>query len=165
MRLEDGSNFTDSLEVSDEDWSIAIAREAVMRDLLSSKPTPEMVAEACERIGLSRSQLYRLMSLYRENPTTVTLVPSKSGRPPGTRLLSAEMEAIIKKEIETVYLRNQKPKLSQLYRSIKHGCHAAGLTPPSQNAVRRRVEQIPLERRVRERDGNKAADDRFRPVK
>jgi putative transposase len=136
-----------------------------MRDLLSSKPTPEMITEACERIGLSRSQLYRLMSLSRENPTTVTLVPSKGGRSSGKRLLSGELEAIIKKEIDTVYLNRQKPKLSQLYRSIKHACHGAGLQPPALNTIRRRVEQIPKERRVREREGDKAADDRFRPVK
>jgi hypothetical protein len=76
MRLEDRSNFTQSLEVSGEDWFSAVAREAVMRDLLASSPTPEMIAEACERIGLSRGQIDRLITRYRGRSTTVTLVPS-----------------------------------------------------------------------------------------
>jgi putative transposase len=115
-------------------------------------------------LDLSKAQLYKLIGLYRANPRTATLVRRKNGVKAGQHFLDEEREAIIRREIDDFYLKTQKPKASQLVKRIQHACHAAGIKPPSKNTVINRVAQIPAEQKLRAREGDKAADNKFRPV-
>src|SRR5271166_1979447 len=51
---------------SDEDWALALAREAVIR-LLTDQPevTEELVVTASAELGISRSLAYRLVAKFR----------------------------------------------------------------------------------------------------
>src|SRR5271166_2525880 len=51
---------------SDEDWALALAREAVIR-LLTDQPevTEELVVTASAELGISRSLVYRLVAKFR----------------------------------------------------------------------------------------------------
>jgi len=48
---------------SDEDWALALAREAVIRPLIDQpEVTEELVVTASAELGISRSLVYRLVA-------------------------------------------------------------------------------------------------------
>jgi len=51
---------------SDEDWALALAREAVIRPLTDQpEVTEELVVTASTELGISRSLVYRLVAKFR----------------------------------------------------------------------------------------------------
>src|SRR5271157_5448038 len=51
---------------SDEDWALALAREAVIRPLTDQpEVTEELVVTASDELGISRSLVYRLVAKFR----------------------------------------------------------------------------------------------------
>jgi hypothetical protein len=51
---------------SDEDWALALAREAVIRPLTDQpEVTEELVVTASAELGISRSMVYRLVAKFR----------------------------------------------------------------------------------------------------
>ena len=51
---------------SDEDWALALAREAVIRSLTEQpEVTEELVVTASAELGISRSLVYRLVAKFR----------------------------------------------------------------------------------------------------
>jgi hypothetical protein len=51
---------------SEEDWALALAREAVIRPLTDqSEVTEELVVTASDELGISRSLVYRLVAKFR----------------------------------------------------------------------------------------------------
>jgi putative transposase len=161
----DAERHLDNLEVSDSNWALAVEREAIIRPLADLTLSTAEVQEACDVLEISKAQLYRMLRLYRAAPRTATLVPHRRGTKVGHTHLTAEQEAVVRREMETFFLQKQKPKPSQLVRNIAHACRAAGVTPPAESTIRKRIASIPEEQRLRAREGDKAADDKFRPVK
>ena len=83
----------------------------------------------------------------------------------GRRRLDPAIEARIEAALETVYLRPERPTVKQLLGQVRKDCAAAGLKPPSMNAVRARISARSLRERTRAREGAAVAGDRFRLVK
>jgi len=76
---------------SDEDWELALAREAVIRPLADqTEVTAGLGARASAELGISRSLVYRLVAKFRKRPQVSSLLPGKRGRRPTTRVLSME---------------------------------------------------------------------------
>jgi hypothetical protein len=74
----------------------ACRREAVIRSLIESGPVSHARADlAAEDLGISRALIYRLASRYRLRAQTSSLLPSRRGRAPRSRLLDPAVEAII----------------------------------------------------------------------
>ncbi len=72
----------DKETVGDAAWNEAVAREAVIRRLVSLDcPGRSDFFRACRELGLKRTRLYELIRAYREHPVTSSLLP----RPGGTR--------------------------------------------------------------------------------
>jgi len=120
--------------------------------------------EASEELGLSKTQIFELVSRYRENPVTSALLDRPAGCPKGRRRLDPDLDKLIEAEIESFFLARPKPNVSQLMRSIAFACQAQGRRAPSRRAVEARIAGIERDRATRARDGPKAASDRFRPV-
>jgi putative transposase len=149
---------------SDADWDIASHREVALKVLLETS-SPAAVAEVAADLGLSSAMVYRLLAVYRRNPSTSSLLPNRGGRVSGARLLSADVETIIQTLISGYYLKRQRPRVADLHRQIILQCRKAKLVPPSYKAVWVRVNSIDLALTARKREGAKAARDRFAPVK
>jgi putative transposase len=109
--------------------------------------------------------VYRLLALFRRNPSPGTLLPNRGGRAPGTRLLSDEVEAVIRKLIASYYLAQEKPRVVDLHRQITLECRHSNLSIPSYKAVWRRLNAIDAALSMKSREGAKRARDRFTPVK
>jgi putative transposase len=148
---------------SDADWLIASKRASALEVLLAGC-TPAAVAEAAHDLNLGTAMVYRLLALYRRNPSTSALLPNRGGRAPGARLLGDEVEAVIERLIAGYYLKRERPRVVDLHRQVLLECRCANLSPPSYKAVWVRVNSIDPALAVKAREGSAAARDRFAPV-
>lgn len=151
---------------SDADWAEAVRRASVIRPLAAVSPLKShLVAEASRQLGLSRRRVYGLLSAFRQNPVTTSLLRRKPGSKTGVGRLDADIDAQIEAAIEAVYLTREKPTLKRVWREAAQNCRAVGLTPPSMKALRARASARGLRERMTARHGAAAAGGNFRLVK
>lgn len=154
------------MDISDERWTEAVRREPLIRPLAAGKRSdPAAVAAAARDLGLSKSQVYRLVKAFREKPVTQSLVLNKPGPRKGARRLRPEVEALIEEVIGTVYKRRERPTQQHLLREIRAACRTKGFTPPSRKAVSSRLAAHPPREMAKAREGAKAARNRYGPVR
>src|SRR3954447_6420935 len=105
-------------DVPDEVWSVARAREQVIRKLVEKPPVrgtrSEVMAAAAAELGITLQYLYRLLKAYEADPRTRSLLPKLPGPRTGVRRLDPRLETIIEEEIRTQYLGLLKPKKAAL---------------------------------------------------
>lgn len=151
--------------IPDGKWAEAVRRERTIRPLAAARRSdPAAVTAAARDLGLSRSQIYRLVRAYREKPVAQSLVPEKPGPRRGACLLRSDVEEIIQKAIDTTYKRRERPTQQHLLREIRATCRAAGLKPPSRKAVSARIAARPLREVAKAREGAKSARNRYGPA-
>ncbi|GAC1348504.1 MAG: DDE-type integrase/transposase/recombinase [Acetobacteraceae bacterium] len=150
----------------DGTWAEAVRRAAVIRPLAAETTSRSAAVQAAaDALGISVSQVYRLVRAFRRRPLTQSLVLNKPGPRPGTRVLSPEVELRIEDAIETVFKQRERPSVARLRRDIRQNCEAAGLAPPSRKAIEARISAQSLKDIVKARDGAKIAQQRFALVK
>lgn len=151
--------------INDAAWSEAVAREVVIRRLLSlDSPSRSDFLRACHELGLKRTRLYELIRAYQEHPVTSSLLPRPAGTRQGSRRLPDETEAVIAEAIRDFYKTRQKPSINRLHKEIRRLCCSRGLRVPSWHAVKARISAMDRAELTKAREGSKAARDRFRPV-
>jgi putative transposase len=148
---------------SEAEWAIACRRAAVLAPLLPRSSTAA-VAEAALQLGISTATTYRLLARYRKDPMPSTLLPAKVGLPSGTNLLKPELEELIQEMIRSFYLKRERPRIADLHRRIAVECHHLDLRCPSYKAVWRRIQNLDPALLVCQREGAKAARERFKAV-
>ncbi|WP_025550192.1 Mu transposase C-terminal domain-containing protein [Sphingobium fuliginis] len=154
------------LRADDKSWRLACERESVIRALAELAVLDRSsVEEASHRLGISRAWVFKLVTRYRADPVTSSLLGRQTGYPKGRYRLDSAVEALVNAEIEDFFLTRPKPTFSQLSRQIRMKCAERGLTPPVFRTIQSRVAAMERDRVVAARDGTKAARDRFRPVK
>jgi putative transposase len=152
-------------DASDAQWAAAVARERVVRFLAAQSPIRRSdIDAAAEELHLSRAMLYRLLARYRRDPHTAALVVGSPGRKTGSQMFDQRIQTIVRDCIRGFYLTAEKPTVMALYRAVCHQCSISGLTSPSYNTIRARVNAVDLKDLILHRVGPKAARDRFRPV-
>lgn len=152
-------------DLSDEEVRAGFERDAIIRPLVEKQRLVAAdVKEACASLGLSRSRLYQLIGIFREQQVASSLAPLKRGQRPGTSRLPEDVAALVDDCIKKFYRTRQRAKIGQLVDQVRHECRRAGVKPPGWRTVRRRIALVDVKRLVRDREGKKAADDRFRPV-
>lgn len=155
----------DKLAVEDAAWQQAVAREAVIRPLAAKERlSPADVGLACRQLGLGRTRLYDLLRQYRAAPVTSSLLSRSPGPEKGRRRLTQEMEAVVEEAMRDTYRRRERPTVTALHDRVRELCHARGLAAPSWKAVRARIELVDRRALMRDREGTKAARDRFAPA-
>ena len=155
----------DITTVDEAAWTEAVARELVLRRLASRERLGRAeIVEACRELGVRRARLYQLLRAYRTRPVTSSVVNRPSGSRAGSRRLSAAVEALIDEAIQTFYRTRQKPSVNALHKEVRRLCWQKSVRAPGWHAVRSRVKTIDPKDLVADREGAKAARDRFRPV-
>jgi putative transposase len=155
----------DKLTADDATWREAAAREAVIRPLARKNRLSAFdIANACRTLGVSRARLYVLIDRYRAAPVTSSLAALPPGPEKGSRRLPDEAEAVITEAIRTCYRTRQKPTVSALHTEVRRLSRARGLVAPSWKAIRARIDLVDRRILVHDREGTKAARDRFEPV-
>ena len=153
------------MEVSAKDWEAARQRFEVIRPLAAcAQRTRSSVRLAAHQLQLSVTQVYRLLKRYDRDPRLTSLLPARRGCKPGHSRLPAITEDLIQGTIDEVYLTRQKPRVSVLVEEVQRRCKALGVAPVSSKAVRCRLRDRPPAQLIAQREGRKAARDRFTPV-
>lgn len=163
--MSDAPTAPELLSVKPPQWDRALRYLGVVRRLAeSSTRTRSEVAAAAAELGCGVIHLYGLLSRYQADPRLTSLLPRRRGPAPGGSLLSADVDAVIDDAIRTVYMTQQRPRVSDLVVEIRRRCHVAMLKPPGRKAVRARLLAKPQSEIIARRLGRKAARDRFSPV-
>jgi putative transposase len=121
--------------------------------------------EACARTAnVNIVTVYRWLQRYQRSGQVIALLPSERSGGRGQSRLHPEVEAIIQATIEDVYLSKQKPSAQQTCVEVLRRCRNAGLAPPHPNTVRYRIRQLSPQKRLSQREGAKAAREKYAPL-
>jgi putative transposase len=130
----------------------------VVRPLAVAGTSSRAAAKAAaDALGLSPTQVYRLIAAFRDNPTTASLVVTRPGPKKRARLLPCNVEQRIEQAINDLFMSRERPTVARLRRDIREDCVAAGLKPPSRTAIQARVSARSLREMVRAREGGAPA--------
>ena len=149
--------------VSDEQWTVAQQRLAIIQPLLAHRGDGQYVLAAARQHDVGQATLYRWMRLFETTGQLSQLIPSRSNGGEGKARLLPELEALVRASLEEVYLSSQRYSLKRVYRDVMARCQRHGLVVPHFNTIRNRILTIRQEKVLRFRHGHKAADDKFRP--
>jgi len=150
---------------SEADWGAAVERESVIRSIAEEERlTHEQLQEAMLRLNLRRSVVYKLVHRFRQRPKTSSLLPWKRGRGVNTRFLDSAREDLLAGCIKEFYLVGEQPPLAALFQEVKRRFAEHQLPAPNYRTMVRRVEGLDPRYAMAQRQGAKAARDKFGPV-
>ena len=150
----------DIATVSSVAWREARRLLPVIRSLADDPTRTRADVEAGAReLGCSPSYVYVLLRRYLADPRLTSLLPRKRGPRAGFSRLLADVDALIEKAIDDVYLTPQKPEIMDLVQHVRRQCAARGLPTPSRHAVTSRMRARPKREVVAKRQG------RARPIR
>lgn len=152
----------DLVSIPEAAWAEAYERAAVIRPLRIGRRTKERIDQAAVMAGVSRPTIYRWLNQFVDaGELTSALLPHKPSGGRGKSRLPEEVEKIIQDTLESHYLRARKPKPSATAEEVFRRCKAAGIKAPHHNTIRKRIEWISAEKKVRRRFGNQMAHHMF----
>lgn len=149
-------------EVPSEHLDQAVERERELRPyaLNGLKVTAEVRDMLCKKLGIGKSRLYQLLKSLSEDPRPAAIASHYRGPKPGTRKLSAEVEAIVKEEIEKL-ARNEGPgDYTELYEGVELRCYDAELKAPCRETIRHRAIENHREFALKKKCGQRRAKER-----
>ena len=152
-------------DVPADDWEEAQRRYAILEPLLARRRTRHQrdYEAAAKSAQVSRATIFRWLDAYRSSGLLSSLLPIHRSGGRGKSRLSEEVKLILDDYIRASYLTVQKPTLAAAVREIRRQCDAAGLHPlPTAKTIRNHIHRIGGEERLRRREGNKAARERYR---
>jgi putative transposase len=163
--MSDAPTAPDLSAIPESAWAEARRCFPVIHRLIDTprRRRSQVIAAAAE-LGLSRSQVYKLLARFTADPRLTSLLPNRRGPTRGGSRLSCEINQLIDETIESVYLTRQRARLVDLVTEIRRRCRAAGLAAPSRKAVTARVRAKPRREVVARRHGQKHARDQYAPA-
>lgn len=163
--MSDPRSMSEPLLVTESQWNEARRCLSVIQRLAqSTRRTRADVVSAATELGYSRAQVYVLLGRYLADPRLTSLLPRRRGPERGGSRLTGQVDQLVEDAIETVYLTQQRPRITDLVTEIRRRCRALGLSAPSRKAVTARVRLKPRNVIVARREGRKAARDLYDPA-
>jgi len=122
------------LEARAERWCRELSR------FPSSAPVPYALRlGVSERMNCSVRTVNRRWARYLEDSSPSAQLDCIRGNPPGSRLLRPEVEQIVERGIQDVYLLRERPSITALHEHIRCLCRSAGFKAPCKRTVRGRI--------------------------
>jgi putative transposase len=123
-------------------WAAGCRRYQAIRELLGrhrGRLTTCDVSDVAQDLSVSRATLYRLIKAYRAFGCVEALLPKRAGRRKGTRVLSSELERIIRKTIQEADLAQARPTLTHLVEQVHAQCLESNLPRPHRRTIGARL--------------------------
>ncbi|MFI3136162.1 MAG: helix-turn-helix domain-containing protein [Methylococcaceae bacterium] len=138
--------MTDLSQIAEQEWNEARRRAIVLRPLVELKRCPRKKArDAAAELGLSDRQVYRLIDRLRESGGELTsLLSGGSNGGRGKQRLASPRENLLSRLIAEIFVTRQKRSAADLVVAIRSQSLKAGLDPPSESTIRRRLKALPL---------------------
>ncbi|EKT4085287.1 urease subunit beta [Stenotrophomonas maltophilia] len=151
---------------TDEEWAEGQRRLEVIKPLLQmpvrSRSDVESIATAA---GVHFTTLYKWLKAFLSSGHVSALVPTKSGRRTGTRMLSQDLEEVIRSVIEDKYLSIDRGTAQDVVDEVKKRCKQMKLKAPSHITIRARIKDIPVALALRKRGRRDDARDQYQPIR
>lgn len=152
---------TDLASVSDDDWQIAKDRFEIIKPLLDTRATVEMVKRQAKVADVHIATVYRWRDAYERSGLLSSLLPTDRSAPRKGRL-QTELQALVDNLIETFYI-DQAKSITTTHREIEKRCRNGQLPIPHYNTVRNRILKLPAIK-LAKRQGKKALE-RHQPIR
>lgn len=159
------SNNRDMLDFTDKEWKKAQERFQIIRPVLENRGDLKIVERAAKEAKVDKATIYRWISRYEQTGSIGSILGKKKNGGRGKSRLSPEQEEIIKKCITEIYLTSFRKSINYLIRAIAFECNKLGIQMPHSTTIRRRVNEISEEEKVKQRYGKKISDNKFRPIR
>lgn len=155
----------DLLCISDSAWEKARQKLAILQPILADRGNKKLPKQVASAHGLHVSTIYRWLRAYEKTHSVQSLVEALNTGGRGQVRLDPAVDAVVQQAIQSDYLTTQKKTVTKVILEIKQQCRRAGLTAPGETTVRRRVQQLSEEEKVRLRWSKKMAKEQFEPLK
>lgn len=155
----------DIFGISDDVWEIAKNRLEIIKPLLeiAESRSEKQVEDRALEFNIHKTTLYRWIQKYEASNILSSLIPYHLLKgAPGKLRIREEVELIVSKTIEDLYLGVQKLTVRKVYTAIVQRCKNARLIPPHENTVRARIKLLADKRVMAAREGKGIADRKYR---
>ena len=161
--IENGFAQRDLSDLSDSDWKEMERRFTAIQPILRKGSREEIEAYA-KKAGAHYTTVYKWARGYISTGTITGILPRKRGRIKGEVRIPNQAEKIIQKAIEEHYLKRIKPSVQYVINVVLSECQKKNLTPPSNNTIRNRINQISEYLRAKRRGSQSATRTQFEPT-
>lgn len=155
----------DMLELTDIDWEIAQKRFRIIKKVIENRGDLKFVEKAAEEAKVNKATIYRWIIRYEQTGSISAILGEKRNGGRGKSRLPEELEQIIQKCIAEIYLTSFRKSINFLIRAIAFECDKAGIKIPHSTTIRRRINEISEEEKVKQRYGKKVSDNKFKPIR
>jgi putative transposase len=152
--------------VDDKVWDEARSRAGIVARTLPDAPIDQRLslAEAARELGVDRSTVFRWRARFETERRLSALLPKHRGRPKGHCQVDPRVDELVETQIQTFYLRPERPSIRELVERIRAECNRIGLPPPHWRTVRLRIKRVDARKAMTRREGAAAARAAFTPV-
>ncbi len=151
--------------IPEEKWKIAQKRLEIIKPAIDLRMSVEELEKLAKDNKIHVSTIYRWISRYSDDRQLSSLLPTERDGGKGIGRISKELEVIIQATIEEEYLTRQKKTMQKVCEEVALRCHNAKISPPSFHTIRRRIEAVNGEKKVKHRLGNEVARNLYQPLK
>lgn len=144
-------------DFTEAEWETAKKRFEIIKPLIGIRRNKKNIAFTLSQHKVSRSTLYKWLSVYESNPVLSSLISQAKKRGPKKPRLPEKTNDIIRDIVDQYYLQKQKPSFKRTYLKIKKACMDANTTIPSANTVRLRINAIDPMYSLKRRENHKTA--------
>ena len=127
-------------------------------------PINASLAEAARELGVDRSTAFRWRARFEAERRLSALLPKQPGRPKGHCQVDPRVDELVETQIQTFYLRPERPSIRELVDRIRAECRRIGLPPPNWRTVKLRIKRVDARKAMMRREGAAAARAVFTPV-
>jgi putative transposase len=149
--------------VGEEAQRTALARYAIIQPFLQQRLSPSLLAETLARYQISEATLRRWLRAYRRGGLTGLLKRKSTGGRQQSRL-PEQREHVLQAALQQ-YLSLQCPALEHVYEALRVACSRQQVAVPALSTLRRRIDQLPPEVRIRRRRGAQVARQQCDPLR
>lgn len=153
--------------VSSEDWRQASSQLDVIRGLHEKGRYGRSLADvaaAAKLVDKSPKTIYRWLSIFEKDETITAFLPRERADK-GSSKLGDELEVIVQASIKRLLLKREFGTFKDVYRDVKKICDDKKLKAPGITTIRDRFLKISEKERVKSRQGQKVAKEKFTPLR
>lgn len=157
----------DLASVSSEDWRQASSSLDLIRGLHQKgryHRTRADIEAVAKSAGKSPQTIYRWLNFYEKDDTITTFLP-KERADKGSGRLSDEVETVIQDAIKRLLLKREFGTFKDVHRDVKKFCASKNLKIPGLTTIRDRFLKISEKERVKSRQGQKVAKEKYSPLR
>jgi putative transposase len=151
-RMQERGSVTDLLFISNNEWTSARWHAGGMKTLDKQEgPLGPRIKRMANLFGVTPRTVRRWLTLYRQNPDPISLLPKPRGPQLGHRRLPIAVERVVAEVIDAWSVRSEPLPISWIVEESARRCKALELKAPSRRCVENRLRDrglASLQRRV-----------------